>query len=482
MRTVVNVLRDRLKRSAKSLQERKVSREALGLLAVAMLSVGLRFWHISRFNDLVFDEVYFVKFAQAYLEGAPQFDAHPPLGKYLIAVGIWLNAHGAALFPFFTHIFKSHTTAAVGIPPFGYRWMTAAVGSCVPMVVFGIAYALGQDQSRAQRLMFAVLSGGFVAIDGLFVTESRYALINIYMVLFGLLGHYLWLQADLCLQREQRLKQVTYRLLAGVALGCAIATKWNGLGFLLSLVVYALCQKRKQPIRLFIYVGLVPAIAYSLIWLPHLQITGESLRSLHTTLFTFHQQLPADGHPACSKWYSWPLLLKPITYWYKDAGDQVFTVSNLGNPALWWLSSAAVFLLFVEKSNYFRKYLKDFRDRYLGDKSNRPKPLALDSASSKRNNLEVYLLIGYGANWLPWIAIGRCTFIYLYMPAAVFSFMTLAWLMSQWLHSSAVSVRAGGLVMLSGIAIAFIYWLPLALGSALTPNGLQSRWWLSIWI
>ncbi|MGI8936375.1 MAG: phospholipid carrier-dependent glycosyltransferase, partial [Phormidesmis sp.] len=64
----------------------------LGLIAVVGLSFGLRFWQLSRFDALVFDEIYFVKFAHAYLTGVPQFDAHPPLGKYLIAAGIWLSA------------------------------------------------------------------------------------------------------------------------------------------------------------------------------------------------------------------------------------------------------------------------------------------------------------------------------------------------------------------------------------------------------
>jgi len=32
-----------------------------------LLSAGLRFWGLSRFNTLVFDEVYYAKFANNYL-------------------------------------------------------------------------------------------------------------------------------------------------------------------------------------------------------------------------------------------------------------------------------------------------------------------------------------------------------------------------------------------------------------------------------
>ncbi len=64
----------------------------LGLASIFCLAVGLRFWGLARFNTLVFDEVYFAKFGYNYITGTPFFDAHPPLGKYLIALGIRLGA------------------------------------------------------------------------------------------------------------------------------------------------------------------------------------------------------------------------------------------------------------------------------------------------------------------------------------------------------------------------------------------------------
>ena len=312
-----------------------------------------------------------------------------------------------------------------------------------------------------------------MAVDGLFVVESRYALINVYMVFFGLLGQYLWLKAEAIASRLEHTtyRQGLYRLLAGIALGSAIATKWNGLGFTLSLIIYALCQRPKHPLRLFIYSVLLPALTYSALWLPHLQLTGESLKSLHVTLLTFHQQISTSGHPACSKWYTWPVLFKPITYWYQESGEQAFTVSNLGNPLLWWLSSASAFLLSTENILWIKSKWQQNRFN-----------LSELSAYVRNNAVSSYLLIGYATNWLPWAVISRCTFIYLYMPAAAFSFMTLAWLMSRWLHSSDIGIRAIGGVMLCAIALAFIYWLPLSLGLPLTPENLRMRWWLSTWV
>lgn len=436
----------------------------LGFLIIAILSFGLRFWRISRFRSLVFDEIYYVKFARAYLAGTPQFDAHPPLGKYFIAAGIWLSDRISLA------------------SPISYRWMDALIGGCIPLVVMAIAHTLSQGSNpssnavanQRKRLIFVMLAGAFVATDGLFITESRYALINVYMVFFGLLGHWLWLQANLFsaqAQPEQIVKRTLYRVLAGVSLGGAIATKWNGLGYILSLLIWELLARRRSQAKTrpnknalthsLFYLILMPTFTYCLIWLPHLYLAQENLASVHIDLFNFHRKLATGGHPACSPWFTWPLLIKPISYWYKESGPLAYTVSNLGNPALWWLSSATIFLLSLEKS------------------------LRLPAAThSVANNLGVYLLISYAANWLPWMLVERCTFIYLYMPAAVFSFMALAWLLSEWLYSPILSPQSQiiSLLMLGAIALAFLFWLPLALGSPLTPDQLQARWWLKTWI
>lgn len=373
--------------------------------------------------------------------------------------------------------------------------MNALIGGGIPLIVMGIAHTLSHGLNAGSKaastagsnqrkpLTFVLLAGAFVATDGLFITESRYALLNVYMVFFGLLGHWLWLQANLfsiqdSIQdstQDRIVRKTFYRALAGVSLGAAIATKWNGLGYILSLLIWDLLARMRSPThnRLnkngftdsLIYLILIPTFTYCLLWLPHLYLSKENLISVHIELFNFHSRLAAGGHPACSQWFTWPLLIKPIAYWYQESGPVAYTVSNLGNPALWWLSSAAVFLLSLEK--ILEKILR--------------LPAATRSVA---NNLNAYLLISYAANWLPWMLVGRCTFIYLYMPAAIFSFMTLAWLLSEWFYSSASSPqsRTISLLMLGAIALAFLFWLPLALGSPLTPDQLQTRWWLKTWI
>ncbi|MGD1864582.1 MAG: phospholipid carrier-dependent glycosyltransferase [Phormidesmis sp.] len=445
----------------------------LGLALVAGLSLGLRFWQLGRFNSLVFDEVYYVKFAQAYLAGEPFFDAHPPMGKYAVATGIWLYEHTPWL-----HLTTQTVTAEVNLAPTSYRWMNALVGSLIPLVVVGLALSMTDVRETARRWSFGILAGAVVAGDGLFVTESRYGLVNIYIVFFGLLGHWLWMAA----RREERWAiGMVLKGLSGVALGCAIATKWNGLGYVLTLVIWECWQRTRQDVHKpcwqeILCLVFFPLATYGVLWWPHLQINSESFLSIHRILFLFHQDLD-DVQVACSRWFTWPLLIKPVAYWYEEVGAQAYTVNNLGNPALWLLSAASVVLLCVQRLSRIQQKIVQL----LGDQ---PKNEGTyNSDKSAQNDVVGYLLIGQMANWLPWVLVGRCTYNYLYMPAAVFGFMLLAWLLSGWLaiSSSALS-RQVGFVTLVAIAFAFVFWLPLSLGSPLTPEQLQLRWWLPTWI
>lgn len=456
-------------------------------MAVAIIAITFRFWQLSRFNAFVFDEVYFVNFAQDYRQGIAPIDAHPPLGKYIIAASIQLGEWWTS------HADRLNAKEVIENSPFSYRQANALVGSLIPLAVVGIARTLvPPNSSAAQRRkhwQFPFLCGIFVATDGLFVTESRYALLNVHLVCLGLLSHWLWLKAaNISKAQSQPKREQTslwLRIASGCLLGGAIATKWNGLGYLLSLIVWEIARLRysasdrqfghcqnptsKATLRNLALLAIATTFTYGLIWWPHLHITQENIFSVHAYLFQFHQQLSADGHAACSKWYSWPLLVRPITYWYSTTNTHAYTVSNLGNPALWLLSSSTILLLAISR------ILTSKRAIYF-------KPQLATATSLQTTNLKSYLVISYFCNWLPWILVQRCTFNYLYMPAAVFSFMALAWLLSTWLTSYSQINKAIAWLLLSVIAIAFIFWSPLTFGWPLSFEQLQKRWLLKSWI
>ncbi|NJN32595.1 MAG: phospholipid carrier-dependent glycosyltransferase, partial [Synechococcales cyanobacterium RM1_1_8] len=131
----------------------------LGLLAIFLFSLGLRLWSLDRFNQLAFDEIYYVKYGLNYLRQQPIFDAHPPLGKYLIALGIWLGDR--LLFPGLTASSDlTHDLAGKLLSPYSYRWLNAVVGSTIPLLIAGVARQLKNSPS------LGLLAGGLAALDG----------------------------------------------------------------------------------------------------------------------------------------------------------------------------------------------------------------------------------------------------------------------------------------------------------------------------
>lgn len=497
---------------------------AIGMIGVFALSIVLHFWGLGRFNTLVFDEIYYVKYANNYLTHTPLFDAHPPMGKYMIALGMWIGSHVLGKD-------SPSSLAGTAIYPVVYRWMNAFTGSLLPMVVGGIAYQLSHRRS------FAFIASLFMAVDGLFLVESRYALINIYLVMFGLLGQWFFLIA-----LNGRNRRQFWLSISGICFGASAAVKWNALGFLLGVylvwisawVMELLFDKRNDrpgnrsqfnntviergnkeqykehtlqkltQLNLFhilLNLVIIPAIVYCLIWIPHLQInTNAGLGKVHQQMLGFHQGM-ANGpkvHPYCSNWYTWLLTIRPVVYLYENAtstsrsalslpplpaGTQkvIFAVYGMGNPILWWLSTLAILLLLgllIKRVwGWIKTSLND--DEISGDNlisQIRRFP------QTKELWIVFYLVVNWLAHVLPWTKVTRCTFIYLYMSAAVFAILGLAWLIDRWLQSYQNRLRAMGITAIFLILAAFVFWLPIYLGLPMSSEEFQMRIWLKTWI
>ncbi|NJK39963.1 MAG: phospholipid carrier-dependent glycosyltransferase [Oscillatoriales cyanobacterium RM2_1_1] len=357
------------------------------MVSLFLISSGLRFWGLGRFNTLVFDEVYYAKFANDYLTQTPFFNAHPPLAQYLIAIGIWLGSH----LPFGQETVNDLTGSTLST--WSYRWFNALFGSGIPLLVGAIAYQL------TRRPSYSLITTFLMILEGLFLVESRYALSNVYIVFFGLLAQ-LWFLMAL---PQNPGKRWGFLGLAGICFGATIAVKWNGLGFLLGidlLLAWAwilrLINKpifrpvppiplastsepvpdsvRSQfsplqqlttltPVQCGVSLGILPLITYFLLWLPHLQLNPEpGLWQVQGAIINFHRQLGhgAEVHPYCAAWYTWPLMLRPAAYFYKKLDEStrailpasadlkkslLYSVHGMGNPVLWWLSVIALVLL-----------------------------------------------------------------------------------------------------------------------------------------
>lgn len=432
-----------------------------------MFALAFRFWGLERFNTLVFDEVYFAKFGHNYLTQTEFFDAHPPLGKYLIALGI---------------AFKGFNT-------WGFRWINALIGATIPLILSGIAYQL------CKRPSYALITAIIASLDGLLLVESRYALLNVHILFFGLLAHWLVLIA----LSHKGYQRNIWLAGAGASFGATIAVKWNGLGFLLGLyLLWVIVKvgrawlgpgdnpKRGLPIQklselswlqLFVYLPAIALLIYSLLWIPHLaQNPDFSFWQVHKEILGYHRRVGGgDVHPYCSAWYTWPLLLKPISYFYQvtqsnveplpvtgpplpqDAAKWIYSVYATGNPLLWWFSTLAIFFILAWGGQTIWRTLFP---KPTGDHPN-------INLSAEQVWIPLYVGVNYLANFLPWIGVSRCTFLYHYMPASMFSSLALAWLVEDWLHSPDKRLLSA-ILLLVGL-LSFIIFLPLFLGLPLSP-------------
>ncbi|NER38586.1 MAG: phospholipid carrier-dependent glycosyltransferase [Oscillatoria sp. SIO1A7] len=506
----------------------------LGMAGIFLFSVALRFWGLSRFNTLVFDETYFVKFANSYLSGSKFFDSQPPLGKYAIALGIWIGTH--LPFPQEPH----NNLAGSPLSPWTYRWLNALTGSLIPLVVAAIAYQLNRQRS------YALLAALFASLDGLFLVESRYALLNIYLIIFGLLGQLCFLVG--CAITGKR--RWIYLGAAGINFGAAAAVKWNGLGFLLGAYLVwaaAWAQRRLTPkgaatrtkpkraissktemlpppfylpiLPAVINLAIIPAIVYSLVWIPHLQLNPEyRFWEVHQQILGYHRHLGtgADVHPYCSAWYGWPVTIRPVVYFYQNISaangeSKIYHVLAMGNPALWWFSTAAIGLLAwlllklgCRVWGVGCRAWKGCRVWGVGCRKEREENFQQSPSHTSHTfhtphtpytphptphtphptpyTLISYLLANYLANWLPWAAVDRCLFLYLYMGSCAFAWLAIAFVIDRSLRSSLLSVRATAIGIILLIIFAFIFWMPVYLGLPLSPQDWKLRMWLPSWI
>lgn len=508
---------------------------AIGLLW--FVSLGLRLWGLDRFNQLIFDEIYYVKFGSQYLAHQPLFDAHPPLAKYLIGLGIWIGEHWLFV--------DAVTNKASGfeVSPLSYRWLNGVVGSLIPLLAVAIGYCL------TQRRPFALLCGILVGADGFLLVESRLALLHVYLVLFGLLGQVCFLMA----LRAHGQQRPLWLLAAGLSFGACISVKWNGLGYLVAPLLlwfpaYGMQllyrwgpdwgwirSRRRQwdldrlvrkgnpeplglrlgrinPVVMLLVFGVIPIAIYVLQWQPHLQINGTSLQTLHEQILGFHNRMGGNTkavHPYCSPWFSWPMMIRPLAYLYEKSKTGIISdIHAMGNPLLWWLSTAAIGALTLGAGLRlgFRLSMRKATPTRLDTWWKQLKPglrFGLSPILDRRNSQDAWALLfiglNYYANWLPWAKVSRCTFMYHFLGSAVYGAIALAWVLDQWLQSDQLPFSVGrvtpllevapepswrlvSLTLIGLVLLAFCFWMPVFLGLPLSELGFRMRMWLPTWV
>lgn len=496
-------------------------------ILLTLVAAFARMWHLGFPHTLVFDETYYVKdawsqwhlgyegswpqnpdqdFNAGHPDGyssAPSFVAHPPLGKWIIGLGMAIFGGSSSV---------------------GWRIAVATLGTLAVPLLYVIALKL------LRRRSLAFLAALFLAIDGLGISLSRVSLLDNILMFFGLVGF-----GFIVLDREWQIRRLAdplppaessaerdarvsssagcgpilwwrpWLMAAAATFGFMAAVKWSGFYFLAVFCIVPLVTDLVTRIRAGYHKGVlgtllqvpvtfvltVPiALATFLVswagwfaskdgydrqwaeqpgnaWTGLLAWVPRSLQSLwhyETEVYGFHTSLAAT-HPYQANPLTWLLLVRPTQMYFQSTGtscgssDCVSDITSMSNPILWWAASASVFML-------------------------------IGLVLMRRNGAYGLILAGVAAGYLPWM---------MYLSRnSVFQFYTVAFLPYMALALAAVAgeimgttvtaakARTTGIAIVSGFTVlcvaVSVFFYPIWIGASIPRWFWTLHMWLPTWI
>ncbi len=374
---------------------------------------------------------------------------HPPLGIELIAGGMFVFGDG----------------------PFGRRIAAALFGA------IGIALTYFLALTLTRRRIVALLTAGLLLMDGLYFVQSRIGVIDIFGTVF-MLGAFLGFTHYL----NAPPNRVRWPLVAtGVLLGLSLAVKWNAVyatGMIGIVALWRLFQLRRASRGRRVDPATVSGYQQHLIWVPvsliliplaiqtlvHLPffLAGYSLADffdLQRARFLVREPglvpatLNTDGtwrHQYSSRWWEWPLALRPIWHSTVPDGDKIAVTYANGNPLLYWAFLPALFWL-------CRRWWR------------------------MRTPALLVLVIGFFGQWLPWAVVSHTSFIYHFLPAVPFGCLAVAVAVVHLAESGDVRRRTVAFGYVALVVLSFAFFYPIYSLYPLSKDQLDMRMWFDSW-
>jgi dolichyl-phosphate-mannose--protein O-mannosyl transferase len=380
-------------------------------LAVTLLAGIARFWRITRpgghtlssRKSLVFDETYYAHDSWTLLHhgvelngpgNGPGFVVHPPLGKWMMAVGELLFDHGKQV------VFGTGAKATIyPASLFSFRFSGAVVGTLAILMVARIARRMFRSTA------LGTIAGALLSLDGLEFVQSRTAMLDIYLM-FWVLAAFGCLVIDRDDGRRRLLARISgpldpdswgpslgfrpWRWAAGICIGAACATKWDGAFYIPAFIALAVAwdvgARRTAGSRAGLWSGawlsglptlasfvVIPAAVYlaswsgwflsnghyaydhdlyvrpGQSWLAHDWAVFHGWWAYQKAIWHYADNLTwtQNPHPYLSRPWGWLLMARPVAYYYqapRTCGASACSqeVIGLGNPALWWATIPAL--------------------------------------------------------------------------------------------------------------------------------------------
>lgn len=338
---------------------------------IAFVSLIVRLLWISRSDDgtPIFDEKHYApQGMQAYLNYGSGMENNP--------------SYGLVVHPFLGKIILGISQAIFGYTPLGWR---------APSIIAGVLVVLGTvflAHLFTKSTRFAVIAAILINVEGVSLTTSRVALLDIFVSL-GVLAAVICVVLDLVLLPANQPLYCRWGLLAaGLISGATMAIKISGvyvpavLGVLFVVLTAVFSKSVRSTLKALgsglIYFLVLPLTVFMLSWLPWFSsessvyrhaseagnlehpapewlssILGDTLESFYSYqvgVLEFHSGLEtipgvtdgADMHPYESKPWQWLWGARPVSMMTQHDGDMVQSLRIFGNPLMWVLTIVVV--------------------------------------------------------------------------------------------------------------------------------------------
>lgn len=479
-------------------------------LLMGLIAAVLRFPTLGKIHQLIFDETYYVKQGytllregyekrwpekpdamftngqpDVYLETA-DFPVHPPVGKWMIAIGEWMFGIESA---------------------FGWRFAAAVCGVLMVVMTARIATRLFRSP------VIGGIAGLLLAIDGHHIVHSRTSLLDIFIA-FWALAAFGALVADRDDFRARLAKALAkgksantiiwfrpWRFVFALSLGLAIGTKWSGIYFAIVFCLLTVlwdfgARKTAGSTKPFLmgfwrdgviaFFMLVPLtiVTYIASWYgwivsddAHGRTWAElnpdeavvpgwlgSLWKYHEDMYEFHVNLSSEHTYQANPW-AWVIQWRPTSFFYESpeasacgADKCSHAILSVGNVAIWWAGGLAIFAAL-----YFWLIERDWR---------------AGAAIS-----------GVIGGYFPWFLYqGRTIYAFYSVAFEAFLIIALAYCLARIMgraEQSATRRRIGlavvGTYLVVAVAISWFFY-PIWAGEIITYDAWRARMWFSSWI
>ncbi len=211
---------------------------ALGIFSFVLSFVN--YWYPA---DKIFDEIYFARAAEEYLQNLRIYEnTHPPLSKLLVTFSVMLfggmpAGHGAGGWTFMNAIL-GHMSS--GDNAYGWRFLDVVFGALVVMLLYVFAKRV------TGSTIFAGIAALFLIFDGMHFVQSRIATPEGFVVFFSLLAVYafyrFWISSQVEVRRHVNVPTWAYvggavaSILAGAIVSALIRLAWSPLDRATSII------------------------------------------------------------------------------------------------------------------------------------------------------------------------------------------------------------------------------------------------------